>query len=91
MPGFGGSFLGGPLLDILLWFTDYHHFHAPVSGTLIHQGVYEGSYNYDFDNFDPNDPPKPPADYDRAGWYASLGKHKRYVWVLEPKSLGWSR
>ena len=90
VPGFGGSFLGGPLLDILLWFTDYHHFHAPVSGTLIHQGVYEGSYNYDFDNFDPNDPyaPKPPADSDRAGWYASLGKHKRYVWVFRTEKLG---
>ena len=54
LPGYGGSFLGGPLLDILLWFTDYHHFHAPVTGRVIHHGQYEGSYNYDFDNYDPN-------------------------------------
>jgi len=90
LPGYGGSFLGGPVLDILLWFTDYHHFRAPVSGTIIHQGVYEGSYNYDFDNYDPNDPYAPalPSDSDRVGWYKSLGKHKRYVWIFRTEELG---
>lgn len=90
IPGYGGAFLGGPMLDILLWFTDYHHFRAPVSGTIIHQGVYEGSYNYDFDNYDPNDPYAPalPADSDRVGWYQSLGKHKRYVWIFRTEDLG---
>jgi phosphatidylserine decarboxylase len=90
LPGYGGSFLGGPLLDILLWFTDYHHFRAPVSGTVIHQGVYEGSYNYDFDNYDPDDPYAPalPEDSDRVGWYKSLGKHKRYVWIFRTEKLG---
>ncbi len=90
VPGYGGSFLGGPLLDILLWFTDYHHFRAPVSGTVIHQGMYEGSYNYDFDNYDPDDPYAPalPSDSDRVGWYQSLGKHKRYVWVFRTEKLG---
>ncbi len=90
MPGYGGSFLGGPLLDILLWFTDYHHFRAPVSGTVIHQGVYEGSYNYDFDNYDADDPYAPalPPDSDRVGWYQSLGKHKRYVWIFRTEELG---
>lgn len=90
LPGYGGSFVGGPLLDILLWFTDYHHFRAPVSGTVIHQGVYEGSYNYDFENYDPNDPYAPalPENSDRVGWYQSLGKHKRYVWVFRTANLG---
>ncbi|PRQ04003.1 Phosphatidylserine decarboxylase proenzyme [Enhygromyxa salina] len=90
VPGYGASFLGGPLLDILLWFTDYHHFRAPVSGTVIHQGVYEGSYNYDFDDYDPNDPYAPALapDSDRVGWYQSLGKHKRYVWVFRTENLG---
>jgi len=90
LPGFGGSFIGGPLLDTLLWFTDYHHFKAPVSGKVIHQGVYEGSYNYDFDDFDPSDPyaPAPPADSDRVGWYDDLGKHKRYVWIIRTEKLG---
>ncbi|WLE96211.1 MAG: phosphatidylserine decarboxylase [Candidatus Electrothrix communis] len=90
LPGYGGSFIGGPLLDILLWFTDYHHFRAPVSGTVIHQGMYEGSYNYDFDNYDPNDPYAPalPEDSDRVGWYRSLGKHKRYVWIFRTEELG---
>ncbi len=90
LPGFGSSFLGGPLLDILLWFTDYHHFHAPVSGKVIHHGQYEGSYNYDFDNFDPDDPyaPGQPPDSDRVGWYQQLGKHKRYVWIIKTESLG---
>lgn len=90
IPGYGGSFVGGPLLDTLLWFTDYHHFRAPVSGTVIHQGVYEGSYNYDFDNYDPNDPYAPalPGDSDRVGWYQSLGKHKRYVWIFRTENLG---
>ncbi|NOX29696.1 MAG: phosphatidylserine decarboxylase [Actinobacteria bacterium] len=90
VPGYGESFVGGPLLDVLLWFTDYHHFHAPVSGKVIHQGQYEGSFNYDFDNLDPNNPyaPSLPAGSDRVGWYQRLGKHKRYVWVIRTESLG---
>ena len=44
VPGYGPYFKGGALLDILLWFTDYHHFHAPVNGTVIHHGLYRGSY-----------------------------------------------
>ncbi len=90
LPGYGGCFLGGPLLDMLLWFTDYHHFGAPVSGKIVHQGVYEGSYNYDFDDFDAEDPyaPPPPDDSDRVGWYENLGKHKRYVWIFKTESLG---
>ena len=90
VPGYGASFVGGPILDILLWFTDYHHFSAPVSGTIVHQGQYEGSYNYDFDNFDDNDPYAPAllSDSDRVGWYKQLGKHKRYVWIIKTESMG---
>jgi phosphatidylserine decarboxylase len=52
--------------------------------------VYEGSYNYDFDNYDPNDPYAPalPEASDRVGWYQSLGKHKRYVWIFRTEELG---
>lgn len=90
LPGYGGTFAGGPLLDTLLWFTDYHHFCAPVSGTVIHQGVYQGSYNYDFDNYNPDDPYAPALspDSDRVGWYKNLGKHKRYVWIFRTENLG---
>jgi len=28
-------FMGGPVIDTLLWFTDYHRYHAPVSGKVI--------------------------------------------------------
>ncbi len=90
VPGYGRYLLGGPLLDILLWFTDYHHFHAPVSGKVIEQGFYAGSYNYDFGDYDPKDhyAPNLPADSDRVGWYEKLGKHQRYVWVIQTESFG---
>jgi phosphatidylserine decarboxylase len=90
LPGYGPYFKGGQLLDILLWFTDYHHFHAPVSGKVIHHGLYEGSYNYDFGDYDPNDfyAPNRPAGSDKVGWYEKLGKHQRYVWIINTEKLG---
>ena len=90
IPGYGKQFVGGPLLDILLWFTDYHHFHAPVDGTVIYQGMYEGSYNYDFSDYNPKThfAPALPADSDRVGWYNKLGKHQRYLWVINTKEFG---
>lgn len=90
LPGYGRFFEGGALLDILLWFTDYHHFHAPISGRVIDQGLYEGSYNYDFNDYNPQDhfaPHLPPAS-DRVGWYEKLGKHQRYVWIIETEDMG---
>lgn len=90
LPGYGPYFEGGALLDILLWFTDYHHFHAPVSGTVIHHGLYRGSYNYDFGDYHPDDfyAPNLPADSDRVGWYEKLGKHQRYVWIIKTEDFG---
>ena len=90
VPGYGPYFEGGALLDILLWFTDYHHFHAPVSGKVVHHGLYRGSYNYDFGDYDPNDfyAPNLPADSDRVGWYEKLGKHQRYVWIIKTEDFG---
>ena len=89
-PGYGARFVGGPLLDSLLWFTDFHHFFSPVSGTVLHIGEYKGSYNYDFDDFDPDDPyaPPPPPTSDRVGWYDKLNKHRRTVWIIRTKEIG---
>jgi len=89
-PGYGSHFEGGPLLDTLLWFTDFHHFFAPVSGRIIAMNEYPGSYNYDFENFDPYHPEKkkPSEDSDKVGWYASLSTHKRYVWIIQTESMG---
>jgi phosphatidylserine decarboxylase len=90
IPHYGELFVGGPLLDILLWFTDYHHFHAPVSGEVIFQGLYEGSFNYDFGDFDPekNRAPELASTSDKVGWYNNIGKHQRYVWVIRTEKLG---
>lgn len=90
LPGYGEYFLGGPLMNILLWFTDYHHFHAPVSGTVISQGLYKGSYNYDFGDYDPQEfyAPDLSPQSDRVGWYQKLGKHQRYVWIIRTEHIG---
>lgn len=90
LPGYYNHFLGGDLLDILLWFTDYHHFHAPVNGTIVHQGMYNGSYNYDFGDYDPIDffAPNLPSNSNKAEWYEKIGKHQRYVWIIKTKEFG---
>ena len=84
----GRRFAGGPLLDSLLWFTDYHHFAAPVSGTVLEMHEYDGSYNYEFDNFDPENRfgQRPPEGSDRVGWYRSIPKHKRFNWIIDTGS-----
>ncbi|MFO8059184.1 MAG: phosphatidylserine decarboxylase [Bacillota bacterium] len=66
-------FIGGDIVDILLWFTDYHHYHAPVSGTLVEIGEYAGSYNYDFEHVD---------------WYRDLARHKRLCYLIETEDFG---
>ena len=90
LPGYGDAFVGGPLLDILLWFTDYHHFNSPVAGEVIHASEYKGSYNYDFDDYNPDDPYAPPPSdgSDKVGWYQNLAKHKRYAWIIRTPDLG---
>ena len=70
---YADRFIGGPVLDILLWFTDYHHFHAPVSGKIVGVGEYAGSYNYNFKN---------------VNWYKDLAKHKRSCYIIETKEFG---
>ncbi len=67
------KFIGGKMVDILLWFTDYHYFHSPVSGEIIDVGEYAGSYNYNFQNVD---------------WYKALAKHKRVCYIIKSKKFG---
>lgn len=70
---YADRFIGGPILDLLLWFTDYHHFHAPVSGKIVAFGEYPGSYNYNFQN---------------VNWYRQLAKHKRSCYIIETEKFG---
>ena len=67
------KFIGGKVVDILLWFTDYHYFHAPISGEIVEVGGYAGSYNYNFQNVD---------------WYKALAKHKRVCYIIKSKKFG---
>ncbi len=67
------KFIGGEMVDVLLWFTDYHHFHAPVSGEIVEMDEYPGSYNYNFPN--PN-------------WYRELAKHKRLCYIIQSEKFG---
>ena len=67
------KFIGGKVVDILLWFTDYHYFHAPISGEIIEIGEYAGSYNYNFQNVD---------------WYTALAKHKRVSYIIKTEEFG---
>ncbi len=67
------KFVGGPVLDILLWFTDYHKFHSPVTGTMVEVKEYAGSYNYNFND---------------VNWYKQLAKHKRTSYIFKTENLG---
>lgn len=84
-PGYGHIFLGGPVIDILLWFTDYHHFHSPVTGTVVYANDFMGSHQYDFDNFDPFFPfgPKPSSGSNQVEWYSGMDKHRRFSLVID--------
>lgn len=70
---YADRFIGGDVVDILLWFTDYHHFHAPVSGEIIETGAYPGSYNYNFEEVD---------------WYRDLARHKRVCYLIDSEDFG---
>ncbi|MCK5036440.1 MAG: phosphatidylserine decarboxylase [Candidatus Sabulitectum sp.] len=70
---YADNFIGGDVVDILLWFTDYHRFHCPVSGELVYAGEYAGSYNYNF------------ADVD---WFQELAKHKRLCYIIDSEEFG---
>jgi phosphatidylserine decarboxylase len=67
------KFIGGKIVDILLWFTDYHYFHAPISGEIIEVEEYAGSYNYNFQN---------------VNWYKALAKHKRVFYIIKSEKFG---
>jgi phosphatidylserine decarboxylase len=71
---YADRFIGGPVLNILLWFTDYHYFHSPVSGKVVEIGEYAGSYNYNFSD---------------VNWYKQLAKHKRSCYIFETERFGY--
>lgn len=70
---YANRFIGGVILDVLLWFTDYHYFVAPVSGKIVALNGYPGSYNYNFEKVD---------------WYKGLAKHKRLCYIIQTEKLG---
>ena len=70
---YADRFIGGDVVDILLWFTDYHHFHAPVSGEILEIGEYAGSYNYNFEE---------------VNWYQDLARHKRLCYLIQSEEFG---
>ncbi len=68
------KFIGGKIVDILLWFTDYHYFHAPIGGEIVEIGEYAGSYNYNFQD---------------VNWYKELAKHKRTCYIIKSEKFGY--
>jgi len=71
---YANKFIGGYALDILLWFTNYHWFHAPVTGTIVDIFSSPGSTNYNFS---------------RQNWWQSSSKHNRTVIIYNTKYFGY--
>lgn len=61
-----------------------------MGGKVIAMNDYPGSYNYDFDAFDPYHPgrPKHSDDSDKVGWHSKLSTHRRFVWIFQTESMG---
>ena len=66
-------FIGGTALDILLWFTNYHWFHSPVTGKVMEISSYPGSFNYGFR---------------RRNWFETASKHDRVVIIYKTQYFG---
>lgn len=71
---FTEKFVGGDIMNVFLWYTDYHWFHAPVSGKIVNISEYSGVYNYNFD---------------KENWFSTTAKHKRTAIVYQTKHLGY--
>ena len=100
-------FAGGPMIDTLLWFTDYHHFHAPVSGkVLVVQDfglpdVLGKGYGYGPAGIPKEDKKwakaqvKKQADAAEAlpmtRWSETLSKHRRQVYIFDTNVKGGSQ
>ncbi|MCK5133440.1 MAG: phosphatidylserine decarboxylase [Candidatus Sabulitectum sp.] len=70
---YADRFIGGDIVDILLWFTDYHHFHSPIAGDLVYASEYAGSYNYNFAE---------------VNWFKELARHKRLCYLIDSEEFG---
>jgi phosphatidylserine decarboxylase len=80
------QFVGGSGLSCVLMPNTYHHFHAPVNGTIIHAEVIEGDTFgiFDFPNWAPTD-----GNVGRAGTdFGQFEVFQRGVIVIEVKYQG---
>ena len=68
------KFIGGDIMNVFLWYTDYHWFHAPVSGKIVDISEYSGVYNYNFE---------------KENWFSTTAKHKRTAIIYKTKHLGY--
>ena len=87
IPRYGYKFLGGQIIDLLLWFTDYHHFHSPVDGKVLSVEEIPGSYNYDFNNFNPYLPYAPRAEGDSDQVQVRMGNFLNHLEHLKIFSM----
>ena len=71
----------GPVIDVLLWFTDYHRFHSVASGKIISIQEYGlPSLLGPLYGQGPADPSTAPKS---AQWTNDIAKHRRAVYVLD--------
>jgi phosphatidylserine decarboxylase len=95
-------FANGPMVDILLWFTDYHRYHAPVSGKVIKIQDYglpsalgatwgdgpAGLAKEDRDWVNKHYGARMEGYYD---WTDTITKHRRAVYIIDTDVRGGTR
>ncbi len=96
---FLNKFKKGPMLDILLWFTNYHHYHSPVSGELISMQNFSGRM---LSHEGPSGVLKKDENWIKKRerkhirnkefyWYTHLTKHRRTVYIFDTDVPGGSK
>lgn len=94
------KFQGGPMSDTLLMHTNYHHYHAPVSGKVI---VVEEFGGLKLEHIGPSGIPKIDKKWEHQrnmsatrtnmeySWYRDTMKHRRAVYIFDTNVKGGSR